>query len=116
MRHVVIVRRQLRFDPRNREEPSNSDVEAIFDREIKVDVLEDRIKAILFIGRQELLAEVALRGREAIVDPEESGYVISPIEMVGLHGVRKAFDVYDRLIEFDLVGKNVVGDRKIVLR
>ena len=70
----------------------------------------------MFIGRQELLAEVALPGgRETIVDTEESRHVVSPVEMAGLHGVGEAFDVYDRLVEFDLVGKNVVGDREVIL-
>jgi hypothetical protein len=72
VRHVVIVRRQLRFDSWNREEPANSNVEAIFDREVEVEILQNRIEAVLFVGLQELLAEVALRGREAIAGTKES--------------------------------------------
>ena len=115
VRHVVIVRRQLCFDSRDREEPANSNVEAIFDREVEVEILQNRIEAVLFVGLQELLAEVALRGREAIVDTVESRHVVSPVEMGVLHCVGEAFDIYDRLVEFDLVGKNVVGDREVIL-
>jgi hypothetical protein len=101
--------------PVTEKESANSDVEAIFDREVEIEILQDQIKAVLLVGRQELLAEIALRGREAIVNTEESRHVVSPVEMAGLHGVGEAFDVYDRLIEFDLVGKNVVGNRKVIL-
>jgi len=45
VRHIVIVRRQLRFDSRNREEPANSNVEAIFDREVEVEILQNGIEA-----------------------------------------------------------------------
>ena len=103
------------FDSRNREEPANPNVEAIFNREVEVEILQNRIEAVLFVGLQELLAEVALRGREAIVDTVESRHMVSPVEMAGLHCVGEAFDAYDRLIEFDLVGKNVVGDREGIL-
>ena len=106
--HVVIVRRQLCFDSWNREEAANSNVEAIFNRKVEVEILQNRIEAVLFVGLQELLAEVALRGRESIVDTIETRHMVSPVEMAGLHCVGEAFDVYDRLIEFDLVGKNVV--------
>jgi hypothetical protein len=62
-----------------------------------------------------LLAEVALRGREAIVDTVESSHVVSPVEMGVLHCVGKAFDVYDRLIKFDLVRKNSYEAGKLFL-
>jgi hypothetical protein len=68
------------------------------------------------VGQQQLLAEVPLRRREAIVDTIESRHMVSIIEVCVLHGVGEAFDVYDCLIEFDLVRKNVVSDREVVLR
>ena len=98
----------MRFDPRNREEPAKSDVKAIFDRKVEIEVLQNWVKTILFIRQQELLAEIALRSREAIVDAVESGHMVSPVEVGVLYGVGEALDVYDCLIEFDLVGKNVV--------
>jgi hypothetical protein len=49
VRHVVVVRRQLRFDPGNREESADSDVQAVLDRKVEVNILEDRIEPILAV-------------------------------------------------------------------
>ena len=59
-------------------------------------------------------ADVSLCRRKAVVDAVERSEVIPPVEVIVLHGVRQALDVYNRLVDFDLVRENVVGHRKIV--
>ena len=53
----------------------------------------------------QLRAEIAQVGGEAIAGAVQSGEVESPIEMIGLNGIGKAFDIQHRLVELGPVGK-----------
>ncbi len=62
-----------------------------------------------------MLAEVTLCGRKAIVDAFERSEMEAPVEMIVLHSIGQAFDVYNRLIQFDLVWEDVIGDWEVIL-
>ena len=115
MRHVVVVRRKLCFDAGDREEAADANIEAFFYWEIKIQVFENRIEAILTVKQQQLLAEVTFRRREAVVDSIEPGEMKSPVEVRVLHRVGQAFDIDDGLIEFYLVWEDVVRHRKVIV-
>ena len=58
---------------------------------------------------EQLLAEVAVVGGEAIAGADKPAEMKAPIDVVGLDGVWQAFDVENGLVEFDAVGKDVVS-------
>ena len=99
MAHVVVVGSELGLDTGDGEETAHADVEALQDREVKVDVFEDRVEAVATVNKQQLLAEVALGGGEAVVVSVEAGEVEAEVEVRVLHGVREALDVDDGLVE-----------------
>src|ERR1700723_3675885 len=57
---------------------------------------------------EELAAAVTLSGCVAIVSAVESGQVISPIDVILLHGIGQSFSVKDELIQFEAVRINII--------
>src|ERR1700722_6349209 len=103
----IVVGRKLSFNIGQRNVASDANVRALANvREVQVEIHHDRIEAILFPWRvpQQLLAEIALRRGETVVESPQPGKPESPIKMIRLYGVRLALDVEHFLIGFDGVG------------
>src|SRR5712692_1382672 len=105
MSKQIIVRRQLRFDVRWRNIPPGLDDHSLRDmREVQQGVRLNRIKPVQIVVLQKLAAEPSLRGGPAIVDSIHRRETKTPINMLGLRGVRQPLNTQDGLIEFDPVG------------
>src|SRR4030081_716854 len=114
MRHVVVVGSKLSFDSGNREEAPYADIQPFLNREIKVHVFKDRIESILAIELEKLLAEIVLGRGEPIVRAVEGCEVIAEIKVILLHRVGQTLDVNNSLVQPNLVGKDVVRERKVI--
>src|ERR1700760_4326771 len=99
VRHVVVVRRELRLNAGHRKKATDADVQAGLDREIQVEIFEHRVKAVAAIEEEQLLTEVSLRCGEAVVVAVKRGEVIAPVEVAVLHRVRQTLEVNNRLIQ-----------------
>ena len=64
---------------------------------------------------QQLLAEIAFGGGEAVIEAIEIGEAEAPIEVVGLNGIGSALDIERGLIELKGVGHFGVGRRQIAV-
>jgi len=111
---TVVVGRKLRFDSRHRKKTADADVETLLHRKVQVGILKNRVESVSPILLQQLLAEVVLRSRKAIVDAEESSDVIAKVEVFVLNSIGQAFDINDRLIQLDRLRKDIVSYRKVV--
>ena len=114
VRHVVVVRGQLRLNARNGQKASYADIQSLLNGEIQIHIFKDRIKSILPIELEKLLAEIAFGCRKAIVNAVERGEVIAIVEVLILHRVGQTLDVNDSLIQLNLVGEDVVRQRKVI--
>ena len=102
----------MRFDTRNRNEASDADVESLCNLgDIQIRVFEHRIKPVLAVVVEQLSAEIAQTGGEAVTSPKQSAEVESPIDVIGLNRVGKAFHVEHRLVELGPIREDVIGGR-----
>ena len=78
-------------------------------RNIDVDVFERGIESVLAVIAEQLRVPVSLACGVAIVGAVEGGEVVSPVDVILLHGIRETLGVEDELIKFEAVGVDVVG-------
>ncbi len=110
----VVVGRKLRLDVRQRNVPAYADVHALRHlRNVEIEVRHGNVEAILFVRSQKLVAENALGGGEAIIQAVNRRKAETPVDMIGLHGVRLALDVQDLLIHLDGISTLGVGRREV---
>jgi hypothetical protein len=115
--HVgVVVRRELRFDIRDRDEAADADVCALKDRKIEVRVDHREVDAVDEIVVEELIAHQTIGSRIAVILAIQRREAEAPIEVIELHRVGKPFDVDDCLIELECVGRIVVRSRRVAAR
>ena len=101
----VVVRRQLRFNVRQRDISPHPDIRSkAYMRIYRSQVVHDRVIAIDIIALEQLLAEDPLGRCVAVIQAIQVGKPEPPIEMVPLNGIRQTFEVERDLVELNRVG------------
>jgi hypothetical protein len=108
--------RKLRLDIGYRNEPTDTDIEAVHNWEIKVQVLHREVVAIDEIVVEKLVTEQAVSGR---INDSRRLYgreAKAPIKVIVLDGVRQTLDINDGLVKLNCVGGIVVPDWSVSAR
>ena len=116
MAEDVVVRRQLRLDPRHGDEAAYPQIHALRNvRGVDIDIFQGRIKAVLTMIVQQLAAQVALRDREAIVRAVEGGKVVAPVDMIALCGIGQPLGVKNNLVYLKTIRVDIVRFGRIAV-
>ena len=114
MRVQVIVGSELRFNVRRRNVPPKFDDHSLRHvGDVHEAISFHWIESVQTIVVQELSAKSPLRRSPAIVDTVHRCEAESPVHVIPLHGVRKAFSAHYGLVELKLVGDDGVGFRNV---
>src|SRR3984885_13270537 len=93
--HIVVIGCKLSFNSRYRKEPSNANIQTLFDGKVQICVLEHRVEPVHVILLQQLLTKIPFRGCKPVVDAIEPRKVKTPIKLVLLDHILYALHIYD---------------------
>src|ERR1700722_13729446 len=117
MTEDIIVWRELRLNPGNRNEPSNAHIHPVSNlRNINIEIFKRRIESVLPVIVKQLAATVTFASRVTVVSTEKRGKVISPVDVILLHRIRQPLGVKHELIQLKTVGVNIVRLGRVAVR